>query len=198
MVKIKYQKLIKNRAVIRADIRGYINKGYSANRIQKEFTQRKMGIRRQILLSEIRAVKKIPIKRDRFKCIPRKYRMEVQHPQKREIRERKMVYRVSFAINGVNPLIMGVPVHRKYLGFLLQVFHVNEEFLRLKIREFKDKLIKLTAEYLHYRKSEWWFDFSIGTEYPTEINDTIFSLSGTWLFQVEKDGAIIHSETGVI
>lgn len=188
MVKIKYQKLIKNRAVYRADIRSYINKGYSTNRIQKEFMKRKMGIRRQVLLSEIRAVKKIPIKRERMKYIPKKYRVK-------KLQMRKMVYRVSFA---VRTDFEGVPFHKRYLGFLLQAFHVNNEFLRLKIRELKDKLIKLTTEYLRYSKSEWWFNFSIGTEYPTEISDTIFSLSGTWLFQVEEDGAIIHSETGVL
>lgn len=146
-----------------------------------------MGIRRQILLSEIRAVKRIPIRKQRYKYIPIKYKRDISAPPKR----RKMIYRVSFAVNGV-------PIHHKYLGFLLQAFYVDKEFLRLHMRELKDKLIKLTEEYLHYRKSEWWFNFSIGTEYPTEISDTIFSLSGTWLFQVEKDGSIIHSETGAI
>lgn len=198
MVKMKYQKLIKNRANIRADIRGYINKGYSANRIQKEFSRRKMGIRRQILLSEIRAVKKISIKEKRWKYIPRKYRKYgggvIDH------KKRKYVYRVSFAINDVQAsgVIRGKTEKGRYLGFLLQVFHDNQEILRMNIRNYKDKLLKLMENYLHYHKSEWWFNFWIGTEYPTQINDTIFSLSGTWLFQVEKHGAIIHSETGAL
>jgi hypothetical protein len=54
-------------------IRSYVNKGYSSTRIQKSLSERHMGLRRKVLLAEIRRVKGIPKKPDTVKYIPKKY-----------------------------------------------------------------------------------------------------------------------------
>lgn len=192
--------------MIRQNIKWYISKGYSANRIQKVLQNRKMGIRRKVLLSEIRAIKRILIKPEPMKYAPKKYRYktEMVTAQAQIIKGgMKQVYRMSFVINGVP--CSGTLPHanlraqtKRYLGFLLQVFHENSEFLRLHTRDFKMLLLNKVEQYLGYGKSDFWFDWYIATEYPTQIIDTLGTLNGTWLFQVEKDGAIIYSDTGRI
>lgn len=54
-------------------IRGYIHRGYSANAIQKSLRAQNLGIRRKVLLAEIRRVKGIPRKPETVKYIPKKY-----------------------------------------------------------------------------------------------------------------------------
>ena len=58
----------------RGAIRTYVKQGYSANRIQKRLQKQNLGIRRKVLLAEIRKVKGQKPKADRQKYTPRKYR----------------------------------------------------------------------------------------------------------------------------
>lgn len=54
-------------------IKGYVKKGYSANQIQVNLKNRHMGIRRKVLLAEVRRVKGQPSKAETVKYIPKKY-----------------------------------------------------------------------------------------------------------------------------
>jgi hypothetical protein len=54
-------------------IRSYIKKGYSANQIQVNLKNRHMGIRRKVLLAEVRRFKGQPRKAQTVKYIPKKY-----------------------------------------------------------------------------------------------------------------------------
>jgi hypothetical protein len=54
-------------------IRGYVKKGYSANKIQKQLKAQHLGIRRKVLLAEIRKAKNQPKKPNTVKYIPKKY-----------------------------------------------------------------------------------------------------------------------------
>lgn len=55
-------------------IQGYVKRGLSANKIQKRLQKRHLGIRRKVLLAEIRKLKRQKPKADRKKYTPRKYR----------------------------------------------------------------------------------------------------------------------------
>jgi hypothetical protein len=54
-------------------IRGYVKKGYSANQIQLSLKKQHIGIRRKVLLGEIRIIKQQPPKPYVIKYIPKKY-----------------------------------------------------------------------------------------------------------------------------
>jgi IS30 family transposase len=54
-------------------IKGYVKKGYSANQIQVNLKNRHMGIRRKVLLAEVRRGKGQPSKAETVKYIPKKY-----------------------------------------------------------------------------------------------------------------------------
>jgi len=54
-------------------IRSYVSEGYSANRIQKSLRARHMGIRRKVLLAEIRIIKHQEPKTEIVKYVPKKY-----------------------------------------------------------------------------------------------------------------------------
>jgi hypothetical protein len=55
-------------------IRGYVKQGLSANKIQKKLQKQSLGIRRKVLLAEIRKIKGTKPKADRKKYTPWKYR----------------------------------------------------------------------------------------------------------------------------
>ena len=55
-------------------IREYVEKGYRANRIQRELQHRGLGMRRKDLLAQIRGVKGVKKKPESYKYTPRKYR----------------------------------------------------------------------------------------------------------------------------
>jgi hypothetical protein len=55
-------------------IQSYVKKGYSSTRIQKSLSERHMGLRRKVLLAEIRRVKGQAPKAETVKYIPKKYR----------------------------------------------------------------------------------------------------------------------------
>jgi hypothetical protein len=54
-------------------IRSYVKKGYSANQIQVKLKNQHMGIRRKVLLAEVRKVKGQKLKAGTVKYIPKKY-----------------------------------------------------------------------------------------------------------------------------
>ena len=54
-------------------IRSYVKKGYSANQIQVKLKNQNMGIRRKVLLAEVRKVKGQKLKAGTAKYIPKKY-----------------------------------------------------------------------------------------------------------------------------
>jgi len=55
-------------------IRPYVKEGLSSNKIQKRLQQRHIGMRRAVLLAEIRKIKRQKPKANRYKYTPRKYR----------------------------------------------------------------------------------------------------------------------------
>lgn len=67
-------------------IRAYVNRGYSANKIQRQLIKHGLGIRRKVLLSKIRKAKRVrpePARRmERY--IPRKYEPRVKWRRRAE------------------------------------------------------------------------------------------------------------------
>ena len=72
----------------REAIRGYVEKGYSANQIQVNLKNRRMGIRRKVLLAEVRKVKGQKLKAGTAKYIPKKYAQapRVKAPPRKRLR----------------------------------------------------------------------------------------------------------------
>ena len=75
----------------RKAIRTYVKQGLSANKIQKRLQKRHLGLRRKVLLAEIRKVKHRKPKADIVKYIPKKYakarwRARAEAPRKRRLR----------------------------------------------------------------------------------------------------------------
>jgi len=66
-------------------IKGYVNQGYSANKIQKNLTKQGLGIQRKKLLAEVRKIKGLKPKADRQKYIPKKYRRRVSPPARKPV-----------------------------------------------------------------------------------------------------------------
>jgi hypothetical protein len=55
-------------------IRSYVKQGLSSNKIQKRLQKRRLGLRRKVLLAEIRKVKRKKPKANTYKYTPKKYR----------------------------------------------------------------------------------------------------------------------------
>lgn len=173
----------------------YINKGYSTNRIQKLLSASGHGVRRKILLNEIRIIKgsKVSdIKKQR--SVPKKYRKRggSSLPSGR-------IYRVSLILNDVP--IHSKPFKRNYVGFRLQCFSINQKYLMDNMRVFREILIKEVEQYIGYSSSEWWFSNStyIGKEYPVVVGVSNFNfLNGRWIFKVESNGRETYSRSGAI
>jgi len=72
-------------------IRGYVKQGFSANNIQKQLQKQHLGIRRTVLLAEIRKLKRQKPKADRKKYVPKKYRKRVRKIPRRP-KARKPVF----------------------------------------------------------------------------------------------------------
>jgi hypothetical protein len=62
----------------RKAIRTYVKQSLSANKIQKKLQKQQMGMRRTVLLSQIRKIKQQQPKSNRLKYTPRKYRTAVR------------------------------------------------------------------------------------------------------------------------
>lgn len=75
----------------RRAIKTYVKQGYSANKVQKRLQKQHLGIRRAVLLAEIRKIKRQKPKADRQKYTPRKYRKLVTKVPRRP-RARKPVF----------------------------------------------------------------------------------------------------------
>lgn len=174
-----------------------IKKGYSSRKIQQQLKNKKLGIRRKTLLTKIRLIKNIEKRKSTMKYIPKKYRRETLFvpaylkPQKPQ---REFMYRLSLAINDV-------PVHKKYVSFLLQAFSNDKSKLNEKINEFTNKLLELANSYLGYNTNilgEWnSFNYYIAKEYPTEVViDT--RVIGKWVFYAERDGVTCYHHEGDI
>jgi hypothetical protein len=58
----------------RKAIRTYVKQGLSSNKIQKRLQKRHLGLRRKVLLAEIRKVKRRKPKANAYKYTPKKYR----------------------------------------------------------------------------------------------------------------------------
>jgi hypothetical protein len=72
--------LPKNKTVTRQQrkaIRSYVKQGLSSNKIQKSLQRRNLGLRRKVLLEEIRKVKNRKPKVNAYKYTPKKYRRVV-------------------------------------------------------------------------------------------------------------------------
>lgn len=173
-----------------------------ANQILKKLKAKGLGMKRKQFLAKIR-VKRAggSVKRfDTSKNVPIKYRKkkivyvpQYLAPTKIEEKEENIMFRISLAINDV-------PVHKKYVSFLLQAYSLNKEFLVNKQEELKKKLLNLTNSYLGYSNynalAEWNnFSYYIAIEYPTEIliNRTML---GLWFFTVERNGSDTYAKSG--
>jgi hypothetical protein len=92
----------------RKAIRSYVKKGITANKIQKRLRARHMGMRRTVLLSQIRKVKHQKPKANRLKHTPKKYqRMTsgVPHPsrERRQTMSGRQVAVYGYARTRRNP-----------------------------------------------------------------------------------------------
>lgn len=179
-------------------LKWYVKSGFSANKIQKMLTKSGYGVRRKVLLAEIRLIKKQQIIQEkRTKHIPRKYRK--QEGQKFLGPQRIFqLYRISLTITNI-------PVHstyfnRNYLGFRLQAFHIDKNYLADRIIKLKLELLRLTNEFLHSNIEQWTgYDCYIGTEYPILINVTNpQALNGRYIFVAERDGKELYSKGGFV
>jgi hypothetical protein len=98
--------------------------------------------------------------------------------------KKNFMYRISCAINDV-------PVHDKYVSFLLQAFGSDSRQLEEKVYALKRLCVKLASEYLGYNYNvldEWnGFTYFIAVQFPTEINFDA-RLIDRWFFFYEKEG----------
>jgi biopolymer transport protein ExbB/TolQ len=72
-------------------IRTYVRRGYSSRTIQRKLQKRHLGIRRQVLLREIRKARRVRAKPRRERYVPRKYRTRLAVP----VWERRARRRIS-------------------------------------------------------------------------------------------------------
>ena len=176
----------------REKIKLLVKAGCSSTHIQKTLSKSDLGMRRKTLLMEIRRIKETPIKPNSYKYTRKKYRkVVIDSTGQTALGKRKEMYRCSVAINGV-------PVHNKYLSFLIQAWSKNKSFLNSKISELKSMLLNEITEYLGYGRSEWWFNFYMATEHATEVIVLNEALERTWEFKVERDGGIVYGTNGRI
>jgi hypothetical protein len=80
----------------RTAIHGYVKKGYSANQIQIRLKNRHLGLRRKVLLAEIRTIKHQAPKTEIVKYIPKKYararwRARATRPRLRPLGEKQVI-----------------------------------------------------------------------------------------------------------
>lgn len=171
-------------------IESLVKEGRSSIYIQKTLSKNDLGMRRKTLLVEIRRIKQVPLKPQSYKYTRKRYRrVVIDSTGQTALGKTKTMFRCSVAINGV-------PVHNKYLSFLMQAWSTNKGFLASKIPDLKKMILDEISQYLGYGRSEWWFNFYMATEHPTEILALNHSLHNTWEFKVERDGGIIYGTNG--
>ena len=218
MVKIGRPKEKKTKQV--TAIRWYVKRGYSAKKIQKKLQEKNLGLRRKTLLTQIRIMKGTSTKtiiedgkrkkvsiykriepRLPKKSIPKKYRKKEEIKKKwidRGLAE-DMIFRTSI-------ILQDIPVHSKpfkpnYLGFRLQAFSLNKEYLLNQYNSLKNILIKESNKYLTFKCFENfnWNHKILGIERCALIpirNARRFH--NIWIFRVEKEGIEIYSKDGRI
>jgi len=177
-------------------IKWYVSRKYKANIIQKKLSERKLGLRRKTLLAEIRSIKKITItKEERIKYIPKKYRKRIEQIRLKEL---DTIYRVSYIIRDIP--VHSRPLKRNYLGFRLQAFSYDAEYLLQNHRHLKQLLVEETNKYLGFKVFENFnWNHRIGIEKPTHImiiNAKRFN--NVWIFRVEQEGTEVYSKDGRI
>lgn len=188
MVKIKGKIKTEQLRVIKWGVKAKL----SANQIQKQLRAKGLGIRRKVLLEEIRVIKKKKITPEkRKKHIPKKYR---EKPKRIIIREPTTLFRVSYIITDIP--VHSKPFKRVYLGFRLTAFSISSDFLISRHDYLKRLLVKLSNEYLGSDILGWEnYDVTIGIERPTRILVSQ-NLNGVWIFRVEQEGSEIYSRSG--
>lgn len=84
-------------------IRGYVKHSYSANKIQRNLRKQHLGIRRTVLLAEIRKAKHQKAKANRLKYTPKKYRVGHPSRQRRQTFSGREVAVYGYARTHENP-----------------------------------------------------------------------------------------------
>ena len=194
---VKGRKITKKGKQLKA-IKWYVSRNYNTSVIQKRLSERKLGLRRKILLSEIRSLKKKVIKKEeRMKYIPKKYRKKIIREQIR-LKELDTIYRASYIIRDIP--VHSRPLKRNYLGFRLQAFSYNVEYLIQNHRYLKQILVQETNEYLKFSVFENFnWNHKINIEKPTSIIiSNAKRFNNTWIFRVEREGIEVYSRDGKI
>lgn len=180
------------RKKILSKIKEYINKGYSANKIQRELQKEKLGVRRKALLLEIRRMKKYKVSlAEKQKHIPKKYRRKII---REPIRKPEIVYRISYIIPSLP--VHSKPFKRRYLGFRMVAFSNSITKLRSNRAFLRRKLIEYASAFAGGNVLSWnnW-EVSIGEEPPTQVVVNS-NLIDTWNFAVEEEGKEQASRSG--
>lgn len=173
----------------------YVKLGYSANKIQKTLAKQKLGVRRKVLLEEIRYLRKTTVTPEkRKKGIPKKYRKKeipIPPPPKP-----KAIYRCSLTI-------LDVPVHskafkRNYLGFRLNAFCFDPNYLNHAMPQLQDRLVELANQYI---KSDYipkrYTDIGIKSPELIPVYNPE-ALNKRWVFTIEREGIERFHRSGVI
>lgn len=125
----------------------------------------------------------------------------------------KIMYRISVAINA--PVLMrdeddfrkDVPCKNRYFGFLYQEWRTDKDGFNMgdaekTLLKYMDRVLyalsngMLSLPTRGYGISEFWFDYEIGFENPTEV---VYDedLKDTYILVTEEDdGSIMFKETG--
>ena len=177
-------------------IRWYVSRKFSSRQIQKKLRKRGLGLRRKTLLHEIRIIKDVKVtKEERERAIPKKYRKPIFLVPP----EIDRIFRTSI-------ILQDIPVHsrlmkRNYLGFRLQAFSLDKEYLIQQYRHLKDILMKETNKYLGFVAMENfnWNHRVLGIEKCVLIPvSNTRRFHNIWIFRVEKEGSEIYSKDGRI
>ena len=199
MVKLE-KKIIQKRQRAKIIREGVIS-GYTTTRIQNELRVKGLGLRRKVLLQEVRSIKGLSgFKEIREKYIPKKYRKERIVGQVK-LKEIEKIYRMSFIIRDI-PL-HSTTLRRNYLGFRLNAFSVNRSYLLENERSLKQILKNETNKYCkrYYGLGNIFENYNwshrVNIENPTEIIFTnALRKNNTWIFRVEKEGIEQYSTDG--
>jgi len=198
MVKLGRKRGIQTKRLIA--IKNYLKRGYSTTKIQKRLSKRKLGVRRKVLLQEVRLIRGIKISEEkRLRAIPKKYRKPEVKIIKKWVDRVKVdvIFRVSYILQDIP--IHSKPFKRNYLGFRLQAFSLDKEFLKQQHNILKDILIRETNKYLGFKCMENfnWNHVILNIESPTAISiHDALRFHNTWIFRVEKEGRELYSRSG--
>ena len=205
---VKLEKRVTKKRQRAKIIREGVISGYTSKRIQNELRVMGIGLRRKVLLQEIRSIKGLPqYKKSNIKFTPKKYRKEGKEKiigvggEQVKLKELDKIYRMSF-------IIREIPLHsttlkRNYLGFRLNAFSISKDYLLDNERYLKTQLKRETNKYCKtfYGLSNVYENFNwshrINIENPTEIiMMNALRKNNTWIFRVEKEGLEQYSTDG--